>query len=99
MNIFVLPSYREGFPTSVLEASSMKLPVLTTHATGCIDSIIDQQTGLFIDHNAQDIANRIIELIQNKNLYHHLSESGRKFVIQNFTPILIWQEIEKLYKS
>ncbi len=99
MNIFVLPSYREGFPTSVLEASAMKLPVLTTRATGCIESIIDHQTGLFINHDAQDIANHMIELIQDKDLYHHLAESGREFVIQNFTPELIWQAIEKLYKS
>ena len=47
MNVFILPSYREGFPTSVLEASAMKLPVLTTRVSGCIDSIIDGETGFF----------------------------------------------------
>ena len=99
MDIFILPSYREGFPTSVLEASSMKLPVLTTQATGCIDSIINGQTGLFIQHDAQDIVNHIIELMLDKDLYRRLSESGRQFVIQNFMPNLIWQEIEKLYIS
>lgn len=37
MDIFVLPSYREGFPTSVLEALAMELPVITTRVTGCVD--------------------------------------------------------------
>lgn len=98
MNIFVLPSYREGFPTSVLEASAMSLPVLTTTATGCIDSIIDHQTGLFIQHDAGDIAEHIIELIMNKDLYDRLSENGRQFVIKYFASNLVWNEIEKLYK-
>lgn len=37
MDIFVLPSYREGFPTVTLEASASSLPVVTTKVTGCID--------------------------------------------------------------
>lgn len=98
MNVFVLPSYREGFPTSVLEASAMNLPVLTTTSTGCIDSIIDNQTGMFIQHDAGDIAEHIIELMTNRDLYSRLSEGGRKFVVKHFSSSLIWSEIEKLYK-
>ena len=60
MNVLVLPTYREGFPTVSLEASSMNLPVLITKATGCTEAILENETGLFITHNPIDIANKIL---------------------------------------
>lgn len=43
MNILVLASYREGFGTSIIEASAMRLPVLTTSHTGCRDAILEEK--------------------------------------------------------
>ncbi|WP_296122477.1 glycosyltransferase family 4 protein [uncultured Bacteroides sp.] len=98
MDLFILPSYREGFPTSVLEASSMNLPIITTKVTGCIDSIIEGQTGLFVEHTAESIANAI-ELLYNDELKRKkMGENGRRFVVDNFRQEIIWQEIDKLYK-
>ena len=46
MDVFVLPTlYREGFPNTVLEAWAAERPVVTTRATGAIDSIVDGTTG------------------------------------------------------
>lgn len=98
MNLFALLSYREGFPTSVLEASSMELPVITTKATGCIDSIINDQTGVFVDHNKNSILNAIKNYIGNKQLCSSHGKNGRKFVENNFEQSIIWKEIEKLYQ-
>ena len=97
MDLFILPSYREGFPTSVLEASSMKLPVITTKVTGCIDSILDGKTGLFTTHNSNDIANNIEKFILNNNLQQECGKNGREFVVNKFAQNLVWREIEKLY--
>ena len=46
MDIFVLPTHREGFPNTVLEAQAAGLPVVTTVATGAVDAIEDGVTGL-----------------------------------------------------
>lgn len=99
MDLFILPSYREGFPTSVLEASAMELPVLTTKVTGCVDSIIENQTGEFISHNAQDIASAIEAFYKDEKKRIDYGKNGRRFVENNFKQELIWNEIEKLYKK
>ena len=97
MNVFVLPSYREGFPTSVLEASSMGIPVITTKATGCIDSIIEEKTGVFVSHDPECLATAIGTLYGDKDLCLRYGKNGRKFVEDNFEQHIIWKEIEKLY--
>jgi len=99
MNVFILPSYREGFPTSVLEASAMGLPVLTTAATGCRDSIIENHTGLFIGFDILDIVNKISIYLNNPSLAFNHGKNGRDFVLENFQQNKIWEEIEeKIYK-
>lgn len=95
MDVFILPSYREGFPTVVLEASAMKLPVITTRSTGCIDSIIENETGVFTEINADNIAEKINHYFINKDKAVTHGENGRRFVVENFDQKLIWQEIEE----
>lgn len=97
MDVFVLPSYREGFPTSILEASSMQLPVVTTKVTGCIDAIIKDETGTFVENDSLDITRAIEKYAINKELRKKHGSNGRKFVEKNFDQHLIWNEIEKLY--
>lgn len=96
MDLYVLPSYREGFPTGVLEAQAMRLPVITTRVTGCCDSIIDGLTGLFADNSADDIAAKIDEIRLNKRID---GRCGREWVTEKFDSRIIWQEIEKLYQD
>jgi len=98
MNVFVLASYREGFPTSVLEASSMGLPVITTKATGCIDSIIDGETGIFVSHDDKELLSALASLYENEDMRKKMGAAGRQFVIDHFNQELVWKEIEKLYK-
>lgn len=99
MNLFILPSFREGFPTSVLEASSMGIPVLTTKATGCIDSIIEGVTGFFIENSADSISSEILKIINNKNS-KEIGLNGREFILNNFDNRLLWPIIEKnLYEQ
>ena len=46
MDVLALPTYREGFPGVVLEAQASSVPVVTTDATGAIDSLVDGVTGI-----------------------------------------------------
>lgn len=99
MDVYVLPSYREGFPTSVLEASAMEIPVITTRATGCCDSILDGETGIFVNHEEKDLEQALQRLYDDPSLRENMGKAGRKFVEDNFRQDIVWKEIEKLYQS
>lgn len=99
MSVFVLASYREGFPTSVLEASAMELPVVTTRATGCIDSIIEGETGLFVNHDDRELYGALLGLYEDNSMRIEMGKNGRKFVESHFEPRIVWEKIEKLYRK
>jgi glycosyltransferase involved in cell wall biosynthesis len=46
--VYVLPSYREGTPRSILEAMAMGRPIITTDAPGCRETVIDGQNGFLV---------------------------------------------------
>lgn len=94
MNIYVLASYREGFPIGALEAQAMQKPVITTKETGCIDAIKDGVTGLYTTHAPEDIARQI----RSAHDHPEMGINGRKWVAEYFDHTVIWKYIEELYK-
>ena len=48
MDIFVLPSHREGFPRSAMEAAAMGLPVIATDIRGCRDVVVPESNGILV---------------------------------------------------
>lgn len=97
MNMFVLASYREGFGMSVIEASSMQLPVLTTRVTGSIDSIVENVTGRFVENSPASIAEGVSFYLENPDIARRHGINGRIHVVENYDHSIIWREIEKLY--
>jgi glycosyltransferase involved in cell wall biosynthesis len=97
MDIYILPSYREGFGMSVIEASAMEIPVLTTRATGCVDSIIENHTGRYIDITPNAITEGVMDYINNPDLALLHGKNGRLFVQENFDNLLIWRYLEQFY--
>ena len=93
MDMFVLPSYREGFPTVVLEASAMELPVITTNVTGCRDSILENETGIFTNIDPESIFKSIHLYLQDPELAKRHGVNGRLFILKNFGQENIWKEL------
>ena len=75
----------------------MEIPVITTRATGCCDSIIDGETGIFVGHDAKELENAIMQLYSDDTLRAKMGKTGRQMVIDNFEQEVVWKEIEKLY--
>ncbi|WP_025124806.1 glycosyltransferase family 4 protein [Myroides odoratimimus] len=94
MNVFILPSYREGFGMVVLEASASGIPVITTRKTGCINSIIENVTGIFTEISSNDIKKSIEYYYYNPLIQLEHGENGIEFVKENFDENYIFTEIE-----
>lgn len=97
MSVFVFPSYREGFGMSVIEASAMEIPVLVSKSHGCIDTIIENKTGFYIDLSADGVAMGIDKLFDEK-LRMMLGKQGRVWVAENFDHTVLWPEVVKIYQ-
>lgn len=98
MDCLVLPSHREGFGFCNLEAQAMGIPVLTSHITGCRDSIINGLTGLYIELNSGDIADKI-EIMLDVTKRQKMGEEGSKWVKENFDHTKIWPHVKKLLEE
>ncbi|MGM9810800.1 MAG: glycosyltransferase [Paludibacteraceae bacterium] len=97
MDVFILASYREGFPTCVLEASAMEKPILVTKSHGCIDSIIEHQTGEYIELTPQGICVGMEKML-NPNLRYAQGKNGREMVLQKYDHSVTWPLINDFYK-
>jgi glycosyltransferase involved in cell wall biosynthesis len=85
MNVFVLPSYREGLGLVAIEAQACAVPVVTTTATGAIDSIMDGVTGFHVPVGSSEaLAARVDQLLRDPALCSRMGQRGRERVMQYF---------------
>lgn len=85
MDVFVLPSYREGFGMSVIEASAMEIPVVVTRYPGPSSAMKEGITGFAVDvENVDDLVKYITFLLKNPDEAKKMGIAGRKFVEDNF---------------
>jgi len=82
---YVLPSYREGTPRTVLEAMSIGRAVITTDAPGCRETIVDGDSGLLVPvKNAPALANAMLMLLENSALARQMGKQARLRVVQKY---------------
>lgn len=84
-SVYVLPSYREGTPRSVLEAMSMGRPIITTNAPGCRETVIEGRNGFLVPIKDIDcLANTMLKFIQDPTLYKSMGEASRQLAEQKY---------------
>ncbi len=99
VDVLVLPTYREGFPVTPLEASAMELPVIASNIPGCIDAVKHEQTGLLIKPKSMEsLKNAMQFFIQHPEFIKIYGKNGREFVMKNFRPEKIWEAIAGEYR-
>lgn len=85
MDICVLPSHREAFPRSLMEASAMGVPCVATDVRGCRTVVSHNQNGLLIPlGDISALANAILYLLQNKEEARRMGGEGRRIALERF---------------
>ncbi|HCH4138136.1 glycosyltransferase family 4 protein [Vibrio parahaemolyticus] len=95
--IYVLPSYHEGMPRTVLEAMAMGRPILTTDVPGCRETVIDGENGWLVEKaNVEQLAERMIWFIENRDKWQEMGKSSHDMAYEKFDVHKVNAEILKI---
>lgn len=84
-SVYVLPSYAEGTPRTVLEAMSMGRAVITTDAPGCRETVVDGVNGFLVPaRNAIALAQAMFQFIEHPELIQSMGNEGRRLAVDKF---------------
>ena len=99
VNIVVLPSYREGFPSVPLEAAAMTIPVVATNIPGCVDAVRDGVTGILVPvRDAEALAVAIDRYLTDPDLRERHGAAGRQWVLDDFQQETVWNALYTEYR-
>lgn len=83
--VYVLPSYREGTPRSVLEAMAMGRAIITTDAPGCRETIVHESEGLLVPvRDPIALANAMKRMLQDADMTTHMADRAFHRVVQKY---------------
>lgn len=97
-DIFVLPTYREGFSRSILEAMAMELAVITTDVPGARDAVQNDFNGIIVKPgNVSELKDAIENLIVDSDKRERMGQSGRELLEKYFSSDVVFNKINKIY--
>lgn len=84
-SVYVLPSYREGTPRTVLEAMAMGRPIITTDANGCRETVINDETGYLVPtKDTRSLANVILKFLDSPENIEIMGKKSRDYCMSKF---------------
>jgi len=99
-DIFVLPTYREGFGSSVIEAACLGLPTITSDAYGVLDASVPDETGMLCKVGDVDsLYNAMLTLADNSDMRTRMGRAGRKRVLEHFAGEVVVKHWADFYKK
>jgi len=100
-HVFVLPSYREGTPRSVLEALAVGRPVITTDAPGCRETVVDGQNGLLIQpRDAQALADAMCRMIEGgSSSLARMAEASYRLAHDRFDVVRVNEKLAAILEA
>lgn len=99
-DILVLPSYREGFPNSVIEAGAMRLPSIVTDINGANEIIIDNRNGLIIPpRDAEALYLAMKRMVVDPELRNSLAAEARPLVASRYDCHIVRKALYDFYHS
>ena len=97
-DIYVLPSYREGVPRTLLEAASMEKPIVTTDTVGCREVVSEGENGYLVPvKDSVMLAEKIAYLVKQPDKRKIMGENGRIRAIKKFDIERVVEQYMELY--
>ena len=99
-NIYILPSYHEGLPVSILEAMACGLPIVSTPIAGIPDAVEDGVNGLLIEPgNIDGIAEKVTKLLKDDELCARMSQNNVNKVREKFDIEVVVRQLVQEYEN
>jgi len=96
-SVFVLPSYHEGMPRTIIEAMSVGRPILTTDVPGCRETVISGKNGFLVSKaNANALAERMLWFIEHQNKWKEMGEKSRELAEKYYDVHQVNSELMKI---
>ena len=93
-HILTFPSYREGFPNVVLQASCMNLPCIVSDINGCNEIITNDVNGIIIPpKNTKALTQAMIKLLTDKELCEKMANGARENIIDKYEQQNVWDAL------
>lgn len=97
-DVFVFPSYREGFPNVVMQACCLEVPSVVSDINGCNEIIRRGETGLIVKpKDAEALYTSMHTLMHNATLRQSFSAAAREYVVANFDQQYVWTALREEY--
>ncbi len=98
-DVFVFPSYREGFPNVVMQSCCLNVPCIVSNINGCNEIIQHEQTGIIVPvKNAEAVYRAMVTLMENMSMRQLYSQAARDYIVANFDQQFVWNELLNEYK-
>jgi glycosyltransferase involved in cell wall biosynthesis len=100
MDVFVLPSYREGLPRSILEAMGAGLPVVATDIRGCREEVVHGETGLIVPpRNAEAVSEAVLFLLDHPDQAAEMGRAGRRRAAELYDQRQVCRRFVKIFRG
>jgi glycosyltransferase involved in cell wall biosynthesis len=99
-DVFCLPSYREGFGTTIIEAAAAGVPSIGSRIYGISDAIVDGETGLLFEAgNARQLALSMGTLAGDASLRNRLGRRSRERAVRDFSSTVVTAALLEYYEK
>lgn len=99
-DLFIHPSYREGFPNVVLQAGAMECGVLVSRIPGNVDIVDDQENGfIFAVQDAEDLYQKLNQALREPQRMKELGQELRKKIEANFDRRYVQDQLRQKYEA
>lgn len=100
MQVLVLPTYREGLPTVLLEAGAMSLPAVASDIPGCRDVVISDITGLLVPpRDAIALGAALSHYMRDQQACTRDGFAARSVIVRRFSRQVVWQGLAACYRD